>query len=306
MTVVEYINASFNSFFISVNEIGTPLNVVCVPLHPTHRSFNTGCSNATPVRLSTSDQRPPQRFPSDERFRPIDWIKHPHVLVPVLGPAFLDPYLDPVFSLTRDGYRLLTNARIRSRVLIRHRDGTLVRLRFDRERCRSTPVFHRLRSPLRVLSRTRRTLPSSSSMPMMMMTMMMMMMSLHKKWNVVLSSSSESQRRPPSSFFSEYWTRRRALLPVVPAVAVLMVTKENQKSSLSLSLSCFLCVFSPSFFFVVVVVSPFEYMQKEESLARPHTNEDQVRTTGVLCCALGGVLKYVCGHTKKGKWWYIK
>ena len=27
------------------------------------------------------DQGPPQRFPRDERFRPVDWIKHPQILV---------------------------------------------------------------------------------------------------------------------------------------------------------------------------------------------------------------------------------
>ena len=136
---------------------------------------------------------------------------------------------------------------------------------------------------------------------------MMMMMSLHKK----------VERRPPPPppnlndvllllLLPPSIGREGGalLLPVVPAVAVLMVTKENQKSSLSLSLSLlfFVCLFSPSFFCCFLLCLPLNTCKKEESLARPHTNEEsQVRLTGVLCCALKEFSNSMCVDIPKKK-----
>ncbi len=124
--------------------------------------------------------------------------------------------------------------------------------------------------------------------------MMMMMMSLHKKkWNVVLLLLLLLRISTTSSFFFFFLRvldekeERYSSLSSQPSPSS-WSQKRTKKSSLSLSLSLlfFVCLFSPSFFFVVVVVSPFEYMQKRGVPCTHSHTSPNCALTRVLCYAL--------------------
>mmetsp|Transcript_1210 Transcript_1210/g.3708 ORF Transcript_1210/g.3708 Transcript_1210/m.3708 type:complete len:210 (+) Transcript_1210:446-1075(+) len=116
--VVEYISASFNSFCSSpCTETGSPLNVVCVPLHPIHRSFKTGCSN-TPRTGSPSRNNaikvPHNGFPVMNDFVP-SIGSNTHKYSCFLSSLFFSkPNSIPCSSpnIACDGYRRFTNVRI--------------------------------------------------------------------------------------------------------------------------------------------------------------------------------------------------